>query len=34
MVSNEEIIKKYWGFFNDEDFDAAGGLMVCDVVVR
>ena len=34
MVSNEEIIKKYWGFFNDEDFDAAGKLMVCDVVVR
>ena len=28
MISNEQVIKKYWGFFNDEDFDAAGGLMV------
>jgi len=33
MVSNEQIIKKYWGFFNDEDFDAASGLMASDAVV-
>ncbi|MCK4452821.1 nuclear transport factor 2 family protein [candidate division WOR-3 bacterium] len=33
MTLNEQIIKRYWGFFNDEDFDAAGGLMVSDAVV-
>lgn len=33
MTSNEQIIKKYWGFFNDADFDAAGKLMVSDAVV-
>ena len=33
MTLNEQIIKRYWGFFNDENFDAAGGLMVSDVIV-